>query len=87
MEIGGKVKYASAHDCRRGFGTRWAKRVMPAVLQRLMRHRNIDTTMKYYVGIQADDVAADLWGKYHGGTGNSFGNTSPESAVFLGENR
>jgi len=31
-------KYASAHDLRRSFGTRWAKRVMPVVLQKLMRH-------------------------------------------------
>jgi integrase len=76
----GKVKYASAHDLRRSFGTRWAKRVMPAVLQRLMRHRNINTTMKYYVGIEADDVAADLWAK-HPGPGNTFGNNRPESSV------
>jgi len=27
----------------------------------LMRHRSIETTMKYYVEHQADDVAADLW--------------------------
>ncbi len=38
-------KYASAHDLRRAFGTRWAKRVMPAILQRLMRHADIGTTM------------------------------------------
>jgi integrase len=75
----GKVKYASAHDLRRSFGTRWAKRVMPAVLQRLMRHRSINTTMKYYVGIEADDVAADLWAK-HGPAGNTFGNNGPSTA-------
>jgi integrase len=77
----GKVKYASVHDLRRSFGTRWAKRIMPAVLQRLMRHRDIATTMRYYVGIQADDVAADLWGKYDG-SGNTSGNTSPRNHVF-----
>jgi integrase len=54
-------KYASAHDLRRAFGTRWAKRVMPAVLKQLMRHASIETTMRYYVGIQADDVAEELW--------------------------
>jgi len=32
------TKYASAYDLRRAFGYRWAKRVMPAVLQKLMRH-------------------------------------------------
>jgi integrase len=57
-------KYASAHDLRRSFGTRWAKRVMPAVLQRLMRHASIDTTMAYYVTMGADEVADELWGKF-----------------------
>ena len=50
-------KYASAHDLRRAFGTRWAKLVMPAVLQRLMRHASIDTTMGYYVDLDSDDVS------------------------------
>jgi integrase len=54
-------KYASAHDLRRCFGTRWAKKVMPAVLQQLMRHASIDTTMAYYVDVDADDVADQLW--------------------------
>jgi integrase len=76
----GKVKYATAHDLRRSFGTRWAKRVMPAVLQRLMRHQSIGTTMKYYVGIEADDVAADLWAKFQG-SGNTLGNTAPATGV------
>jgi integrase len=53
-------KFASAHDLRRAYGTRWSKKVMPAVLKRLMRHSSIETTMKYYVEQEADDVAADL---------------------------
>ena len=57
----GKVKYASAHDLRRSFGTRWAKRVMPAVLQKLMRHESIDTTLRYYVELDADNLADDLY--------------------------
>ena len=40
-------KPATAHDYRRAFGTRWSKRVMPAVLRRLMRHKDIGTTLKY----------------------------------------
>ena len=52
----GKIKFASAHDLRRSFGNRWAKRAMPAVLQRLMRHENIDTTLRYYVDLDADDL-------------------------------
>jgi integrase len=42
-------RYATAHDLRRAFGTRWSKRVMPATLQKLMQHASIETTMRYYV--------------------------------------
>jgi len=60
-ETGGKVKFASAHDLRRSFGERWARKVMPAVLQELMRHDSIQTTMRYYVGRNAKATAAILW--------------------------
>ena len=49
-------QYATAHDLRRSFGSRWAKRVMPAVLKDLMRHSSINTTMTYYVNQSAEDV-------------------------------
>ncbi|MEN6496074.1 MAG: site-specific integrase [Thermoguttaceae bacterium] len=67
-------KYASAHDLRRSFGTRWASRVKPATLQLLMRHKSIETTLKYYVDQDADDVADELW-KAHRALGNTLGNT------------
>ena len=54
-------KFASAHDLRGSFGTRWASRVKPARLQLLMRHRSIETTLKYYVEQDADEVADELW--------------------------
>jgi integrase len=57
-------KFATAHDLRRSFGTRWAPRVKPATLQLLMRHRSIETTMKYYVSQNADEVAHELWSEY-----------------------
>ena len=56
-----KDQHATAHDFRRAFGTRWSTRVKPARLQILMRHQSIETTLKYYVAEDADDVAADLW--------------------------
>jgi len=71
-------KFASAHDLRRAFGTRWAQRVRPAVLQRLMRHASIQTTMDYYVALDADDLAGDLWREY--GRGHSSGHSGPNSA-------
>jgi len=75
-----KVKYASAHDLRRSFGVRWATRVMPPVLKELMRHESIDTTMKYYVGQNAQNTAKTLWAAYQQGTGGkAFGNT-PQSS-------
>ncbi len=73
-------KFASAHDLRRAFGTRWSKRVMPAVLRRLMRHSSIGTTMGYYVDLDSADVADQLWASY-GNTpaaGNTLGNTRPD---------
>jgi integrase len=55
------VKFASAHDLRRSFGERWAVRVMPQVLKELMRHESIETTLKYYVGRNAETTAETLW--------------------------
>ena len=49
-------KFASAHDLRRTFGSYWAMHVKPAVLQRMMRHKTLDTTMKYYVRLDTDDI-------------------------------
>ncbi|QDS98468.1 hypothetical protein HG15A2_17480 [Adhaeretor mobilis] len=56
-------KFASAHDLRRAFGTRWAARVQPATLREIMRHSSIDTTMKFYVDLNGESVASELWGK------------------------
>lgn len=57
-------KFATAHDLRRSFGTRWASRVKPATLQLLMRHKSIETTMKYYVSQDSDEIADELWAEY-----------------------
>ncbi len=74
-------KFASCHDLRRSFGTRWSRRVTTAVLQRLMRHANISTTLKHYVSLDADEVADELWGKGWGEkSGNTSGNSCPKPA-------
>lgn len=59
-------KYVSAHDLRRSFGTRWASRVKPTTLQLLMRHESIETTLKYYVSQDADEIADELWALHQG---------------------
>ena len=51
---------------------------MPAVLRRLMRHKDISTTLKYYVDQDAEEIAADLWAAYR--KGNNSGNIGPERA-------
>ena len=71
-------KFTSGHDQRRAFGTRSASKVKPATLQLLMRHESIETTLKYYVAQDADDIAAELWGQYSA-TSNIPGNTRPEA--------
>lgn len=78
----GATKCATAHDLRRSFGTRWASLVMPAVLQQMMRHASIQTTMAFYVtrnAVTAGDVIREAFQKSR--QGNSSGNTAPASPV------
>ena len=70
------IKFASLHDFRRSFGERWSQRVMPPQLKELMRHESIETTMRYYVGRNAQSTAALLWAAHRQAKSNSFGNTA-----------
>lgn len=65
------TKPASAQDLRRSFGERWAKRVMPTILQQMMRHEQVETTLRYYVGTNAENVARTI---YEAQSGNNLGN-------------
>jgi len=58
----GAAKYASAHDIRRGVGVRLVNAGVSAeTLRVLMRHRDQDTTEKYYTGIKhAQSAAAEI---------------------------
>ncbi|MEL7500656.1 MAG: tyrosine-type recombinase/integrase [Planctomycetota bacterium] len=58
---GAHKKYASFHDLRRRFGQKWASVVMPQTLMHLMRHESIETTLRYYVGLDATRIAHELW--------------------------
>ncbi len=79
-------KTASAHDLRRTFASRWAKRVAPAILQKLMRHASIQTTMGYYVDLDVDEMADELWASHPATAAvsppesNISGNIGPKSA-------
>jgi integrase len=80
-------KFASAHDFRRAFGERWSVRVMPATLQQMMRHQDIGTTMKYYVGQNSQKAAEEIYAAFAEKTaghekGNTLGNT-PSNQAFL----
>jgi integrase len=73
------VKYASCHDLRRSFGSRWARKTRTPVLQKLMRHADIKTTMAYYVDLDADAIADELYACQIGES-NIFGNISQNQA-------
>lgn len=78
-------KHATAHDLRRSFASRWASKVRPAALQRLMRHADIQTTMRYYVALDADDIADELWEK-HAEVGTSVGTwQNPLEQIAIGQ--
>jgi len=50
--------------------TRWAPKVgPPPTLKKLMRHTDIQTTLTYYVSLDAEDVAAELWSQHQPGVG------------------
>jgi len=60
----------TCHDFRRGFATKWARRLPAQALQRLMRHSAISTTLDYYA---VGDIGVEdaIWE----GIGNKIGNT------------
>jgi integrase len=74
-----KVKYASAHDLRRAFGERWAARLMPAQLMELMRHESIETTLRFYVGTDAQRTADAAWAAFDR-AGGAFSAPAPSAA-------
>ena len=62
----GEPVYASAHDLRRSFGNRWATRVQSAVLQKMMRHRSIQTTITFYANVAAIQTSDAIYEAYEG---------------------
>jgi integrase len=69
------------HSLRKGFGCRYAGKVPAQVLQKLMRHRSIKTTMDYYANVDAAVEAAvlgDAAGAQEGAQRNSSRNKPEE---------
>jgi len=58
-----KLPKHTLHDLRRTFATRYASILKPIELKTLMRHKNVDTTLKYYVEIDILDIGKKLNGK------------------------
>ncbi len=67
------VKWASAHDLRRGFGDRWKDRVLPIVLQAMMRHEDLNTTLRYCTSRDAHKTAETIWGAFQEANGKGCG--------------
>lgn len=78
-------KSASAHDFRRAFGTRWSAKVRAADLQVLMRHASIETTLRFYVGHEADEVAERLYRDNPGGKGDGANNRQCDTMIRLND--
>ncbi|QDU63377.1 site-specific tyrosine recombinase XerC [Planctomycetes bacterium Pan216] len=57
---GSKSGLITLHDLRRSVGSRWAGKVPAQVLQKLMRHASLATTMGFYADTEAAAVDA-LW--------------------------
>ncbi|MHB1421581.1 MAG: tyrosine-type recombinase/integrase [Gemmataceae bacterium] len=68
------------HTLRKGFGCRYAGRVPAQVLQKLMRHRNIKTTMDYDANVD-DAVMNAVLGEQR----NSSRNTQRETSEAAGK--
>lgn len=86
----GKVKYPSAHDLPRSFGTRWARVVSASELQDMMRHADYHTTQAYYVDQQAADLARCVWRKAGVEKGTVLGtvrDSGHSSAVTAGDSK
>lgn len=70
-------KHVTAHDLRRTFGNRWALKVHPLVLRSMMRHKSMETTLRYYVDLRLEQIGESLWS----GGGQKGGQTATETTA------
>jgi len=50
------ITHCTLHDFRRACITNWARRLPAHVVRRLAGHSSLETTMKYYLSVQAGDL-------------------------------
>lgn len=67
LKVGKAVKpslgrIATPHDYRRTFASKWAMKVQPFILQKMLRHDSLMTTLKFYVNVQALEAAKAIEG-------------------------
>jgi integrase len=68
----------SFHTLRKGFGCRYAGRVPAQVLQKLMRHASLKTTMDYYANVD-DAVVEAVLGAQRNSSRNTGNQAAPET--------
>jgi integrase len=71
------------HTLRKGFGCRYAGKVPAQVLQKLMRHANIKTTMDYYANVD-DAVEEAVLGSERSALRNTPAVPSPDGSATPG---
>lgn len=67
------------HSLRKGFGCRYASKVPAQVLQRLMRHSNIATTMGFYANVDDAVEEAILGPRQRNGSRNKSASASADA--------
>jgi integrase len=75
----------SMHTLRKGFGCRYAGRVPAQVLQKLMRHADIKTTVAYYTNVD-DAVEAAVFGDRRNTSRNKSDGNNPRPSSPLDAN-
>lgn len=81
----GLPKYAGAQTLRKSFGDRWSYLVLPRVLQEMMRHESITTTMKHYTHQNAELSANAMLTAWHNAKNPPPGDTSGYTSQNQGE--
>ena len=48
------------HDYRRTAISRWSKKLSPLELTKIARHKDVQTSLKYYINLDMNDIAEKL---------------------------